>query len=60
MLHEVNFTYMLPEYGTIEIDLEDDLTPEEVDAAIYLEVKNYVDLEGGTDIEINKTKEVLN
>ena len=60
MHYEVDFTYRVPEFGTIEIDLEDDLTPEEVDAAIHMEVKNYVELEGGEDLDIQSTKEVLN
>jgi formylmethanofuran dehydrogenase subunit B len=60
MNYEVDFTYDVPEYGTIEIALEDGLTPEEVDAAIYLEVKNFVDLENGVNMQINTTKEVLN
>ena len=55
-LHQVEFTYNLPEFGSMEIDLDPALDLADKEAVALREIKEtYDDI---VDLEITKIKEV--
>lgn len=55
-MHQVSFTYNLPEFGTMEIDIDPVLDPIEKEDFAIREIKEiFVDI---TDLDITEMKEI--